>query len=131
MSFRAELPGESPLGSSAATAYLNTSVRQRPNLTILLGTLCTRVILSKTGSGELVCTGAEFATESNGPRTRINAQKEVILCSGSIGTPQILMCSGIGPENALEGAGILVELINEHVGRNLIDVSLISALTSF
>lgn len=112
------------LGSSAATAYLPQSVRQRPNLTILTETRCTRVMLSPTAgsAGGLICTGAEFAKTKEGPRTVINARKEVILCSGAIGTPQILMCSGIGPKEVLGKAGITVTLVQDHVGKNMLDV---------
>lgn len=112
------------LGSSAATAYLSPSVRARPNLTIALNTHCTKVTLSPaTANGERTCTGAEFATSADGPRTTVKAHKEVIICSGSIGTPQILMCSGIGPKEELTRAGIPVQVENENVGRNLLDVS--------
>ena len=109
------------LGSSAATAYLPQSVRQRPNLAILIETRCTRVIMSPSAE-KLICTGAEFAKTADGPRTVINANKDVILCSGAIGTPQILMCSGIGPKEVLENAGVAVTLAQEHVGRNMLDV---------
>lgn len=39
------------------------------------------------------------------------------------------MCSGVGPENVLKETGIPMELINEHVGRNLADVSIFDVLT--
>lgn len=110
-------------GSSAATAYLPASVRARPNLTIAVGTVCTKLVLTKSASNEVVCTGVELATSASGPRTTVNASKEVIISSGTVNTPQILMCSGIGPEEQLKKAGITPVVVNEHVGQHLLDVS--------
>lgn len=107
--------------SSAATSYLSAEVRARKNLTIALNTLCTKVTLSPSANGELTCTGAEFAQSADGPRTSVKACKEVIICSGSIGTPQILMCSGIGPKEELTRAGIPIQLVNENVGQHMLD----------
>lgn len=44
----------------------------------------------------------------NGQYYTANASKEVILSAGTIGTPQILMLSGIGPESELDNLGIEV-----------------------
>ena len=49
------------------------------------------------------------------------AQKEVILCGGAFNTPQLLMLSGIGPEQELREHGIDVVVRSEGVGKNLQD----------
>ena len=38
------------------------------------------------------------------------------------------MCSGIGPENVMKESGVPIQLVNEHVGKNLADVSISNAL---
>ena len=49
------------------------------------------------------------------------ARREVILCGGSVNTPQLLQLSGIGPAALLKEHGIEVVLDNRHVGQNLAD----------
>lgn len=51
----------------------------------------------------------------------ISARKEVILAAGAIGSPQLLMLSGIGPSNHLHNLGIPVALNLPGVGQNLQD----------
>ncbi|KAF8306903.1 alcohol oxidase [Clavulina sp. PMI_390] len=109
-----------PRVNSSATAYLPTDVRARSNLVILTNTLCTKLVL--TGSGDAVtCTGAEFATSPSSPKTIIKAQKEVIVATGAVNTPQLLMISGIGPAAELARAGIIPQVVSEHVGQHLTD----------
>ena len=56
-----------------------------------------------------------------GPRHRVTANKEIILCAGTFGSPQLLLLSGIGPKPTLISRGIpsLVDLPS--VGQNLTD----------
>jgi choline dehydrogenase len=56
-----------------------------------------------------------------GESRRYLAKKEMILCGGAFNTPQILMLSGIGPEQQLKELGIDVRVKSEGVGRNLQD----------
>ena len=49
------------------------------------------------------------------------ARREIILCAGTIGTPQILMLSGIGPGHLLSKYNIPVLVDNHEVGKNYID----------
>ncbi len=59
-------------------------------------------------------------------RSTISANKEVILSAGSIGTPQILMLSGIGDQTALKKLGIKPILNLPDVGQNLQDHPIMS-----
>jgi choline dehydrogenase len=112
-------------GCSPASAYLPTEVLNRPNLTIALKTRTTRLLFHSgpNASTKPRCIAVEVAQDAKGPRYQIKVRKEVILCAGAIGTPQLLTCSGIGPEDTLKSLGIAPVAILEHVGQNLSDVS--------
>lgn len=64
----------------------------------------------------------QLAQRASGPRWRVGTNKEVVLCAGAIGTPQLLMLSGIGPRRELEGMKIEVVKELDYVGKNLLDV---------
>ena len=99
--------------ASTSFAYLKPA-RARPNLTVMTKALVQRVVFE----GD-VATGVEVRLK--GRLQRVIANKEVILCAGSIGSPQLLQLSGIGPKEVLAQAGI--EVIKElpGVGENLQD----------
>lgn len=59
---------------------------------------------------------------------RINATKEVILSAGAINSPQILMLSGVGPEDELDRHNIPL-IKNLNVGYNLHDHIFVGGLT--
>jgi choline dehydrogenase len=99
---------------SAADGYLDASVRARPNLTILTDTTVRRLVFD--GS---VCVGVEVGS-AGAPRT-ISADREVILSAGAIGSPQLLMLSGIGDTAELQALGIPVIADVPGVGRGLQD----------
>ena len=109
--------------SSAAVAYLNPA-RKRPNLRIETGTAVTRVLVEK---GRAV--GVEGA---RGKRKVVyRADREVIVSTGAIATPKLLMLSGIGPAAQLRRHGIEVHADLPGVGQNLqdhIEISLVYQL---
>jgi choline dehydrogenase-like flavoprotein len=98
------------LRQSSSIAYLHPLVDLPANLEVLTDTLATRLLLDQ---GRII--GAD--TE----RGRIHARAEVILCAGSINTPQLMMLSGIGPGADLQRLGIAVTRDLPGVGRNLLD----------
>ncbi len=99
--------------SSAATAYLRPAL-QRPNLTIEVKALATRVLIE---GGRAV--GIEY---TQGGRTHsAHAGGEVILSGGVINTPQLLMLSGVGDPPELARHAIPVKAALPGVGRNLQD----------
>ncbi|KAF7928027.1 uncharacterized protein EAE97_009825 [Botrytis byssoidea] len=100
--------------SYAATAYYLTASK-RPNLKVITGALVEMIILEK-GNDIVTANGVQY---SNG--TAAHAKKEVILCAGSIGSPQVLDLSGIGDPNILKKQGIEVLVNNRNVGENLQD----------
>lgn len=99
---------------SAAVGFLNPA-KSRPNLKIV--TRARTKILSFEGR---VCTGAVYTGRDGRERT-VKARREVILCAGSISSPQILMCSGIGEDRHLKDNGIDVLTDLRAVGKNLRD----------
>lgn len=96
--------------SSTATAYLRPA-EGRPNLTVMTGAQVRRITIEGHRA-----TGVEMADG-----TRIAADAEVILASGAIGSPRLLMLSGIGPGDHLASLGIPVVLDQPEVGANLQD----------
>jgi choline dehydrogenase len=100
---------------SAADAYLPPAVRSsRANLTVRTGTLVTGVLI-ESGRARGVTVSSQGAQET------IRAEAEVIVSAGAIGSPQLLMVSGIGPADELRGHGIFVIADNPAVGANLAD----------
>lgn len=98
---------------SAASAWLKPA-RGRKNLTVRTQTSVLRV---EVDAGR--ATGVWVAGEQ-GPEL-IRADREVILSAGAIGTPQLLMLSGIGPAEHLGELGIDVVADSPHVGQHYQD----------
>ena len=99
--------------ASASSAYIEEA-KKRPNLTIYSGVLVERVLLK-----DKTATGVEY--KRKGEIIRVNANKEVILSAGSIGSPQLLQLSGIGPREVLKDAGVELQHELSGVGENLQD----------
>ncbi|KAG5643926.1 hypothetical protein DXG03_009334 [Asterophora parasitica] len=105
--------------SYSKAAYLDP-VLSRSNLAVLTSSQATRIIFAE-GSGDLRATGVEFASSPNGPRKIVNAKTEVIISGGVVGSPQILMHSGVGPKNVLEAAGVDLKVELPGVGQHVQD----------
>jgi choline dehydrogenase len=98
---------------SAADAYLRPA-RRRPNLSVWTGARALRVLLAE---GRAV--GVEI--QRAGRREVVAAGREVVVCGGAIGSPQLLMLSGIGPAEHLRALAIDVVCDLPGVGQNLVD----------
>ena len=98
---------------SSADAYLRPA-RRRPNLTVKTGAVALGIVV-EDGRAR----GVRWRERRRDDRAQ--ADREVILCAGTIGSPQLLMLSGIGPADHLRSLGIepVVELPG--VGENLQD----------
>nr|WP_226575449.1 FAD-dependent oxidoreductase [Acuticoccus sediminis] len=101
------------LRCSAATAYLHPALR-RPNLDLVTEAAVTRVLFEGRRA-----VGVEY--RRGGRLCRVMARREVILCAGAIGSPQILQLSGIGDPAKLAPLGIETVAASPNVGRNLQD----------
>jgi choline dehydrogenase len=103
---------------SAAKAFLKP-VKARANLTVWTGALTEKLRMTRDGNGALRCSGATVI--HNGQRVSVRAAREVVLCAGAVGTPQLLQLSGLGPAPLLREHGIDVLLDSPGVGANLQD----------
>lgn len=95
---------------SAADGYLKP-VARRANLDILTGTRVSRIAFDGTRAVGVVA----------GDRTLLTARREVVLSAGAIGSPHLLLRSGIGDPDALRASGIDVRAASPDVGRHLQD----------
>lgn len=98
---------------STAKAFLRPA-SSRPNLTVVTDALVRRLVLA----GRRV-TGVEL--ERGGEVSTAEARVETVLAAGSIGSPQLLQLSGIGPAPLLAEHGIPVAHELRGVGENLQD----------
>jgi choline dehydrogenase len=104
---------------NTAKAFLRPVCFGRPNFELWTGAQVARLVVEVQPDGSQRCTGAvvwnghEYVTAE--------AKREVILCAGAIGSPQILQLSGIGPADLLRQHGIAVVADLPGVGANLQD----------
>ena len=98
---------------STANAYLRPAMR-RPGLSVRSGVLVRRILLEDRRA-----VGVEYAR--NGTTCRVQANREVILSAGAVGSPHLLQLSGIGPAETLRAAGIAIQHDLPGVGQNLQD----------
>jgi len=101
--------------SSTSVAYLNP-IRDRRNLTVRLRTQALRVVVENGRA-----TGVEVAGAGSASRQLVRAGREVIVTSGAIGSPKLLLQSGIGPASHLRSVGVNVVHDLSGVGGNLQD----------
>ena len=105
---------------STASRYLRPVMGKR-NLTVLQRSLVRRLVVEHGR-----CTGVEYVHD--GVAGRAVAAEEVVLCAGAIGTPHLLLLSGIGPADELLALGIAPVVDAPEVGRNLQDHLLLAGI---
>ncbi|MBF0276609.1 MAG: GMC family oxidoreductase N-terminal domain-containing protein [SAR324 cluster bacterium] len=98
---------------SSATGYLKP-VMKRKNLTVRTGWMTSRLIIENGRA-----TGVEVVRE--GKSETLKASAEVLVSAGAIGSPKLLMLSGLGPQEHLRNKGIEVVADLPGVGQNLQD----------
>jgi choline dehydrogenase-like flavoprotein len=98
---------------STAAAYLHP-VTNRPNLTVITNAQVIGVVFDGK-----CATGLRY--RRHGREQAADASREVILCAGAFGSPQLLLLSGVGPADELRRHGISVVHELEGVGKNLQD----------
>jgi choline dehydrogenase len=104
---------------NAAKAFLRPQCYGRPNFEMWTMAHVVKLVIEKDADGAQRCTGVEVQAGSE--RIVAQATSEVVLSAGSIGTPQILQLSGIGPAGLLQKHGVEVLVDSPGVGANLQD----------
>lgn len=110
---------------NTAKAFLRPTCLGRPNFELWTSAQVSRLVIEKQLDGSQRCAGVEVWTGQEHAvalATRDSQHMgEVLLCAGSIGSPQILQLSGIGPAELLRRHGIAVVQDLPGVGANLQD----------
>jgi len=104
---------------NTAKAFLRPICYGRTNFEMWTMAQVSRLVIEEQADGSKRCTGAQVWAENE--LVTVTAAGEVILCAGSIGSPQILQLSGIGPAALLQQHGIPVVQELPGVGANLQD----------
>ena len=104
---------------NTAKAFLRPVCDQRPNFELWTSAQVAKLVIETQPDGQLRCTGVQVKTP--GGMVTAQATAEVILSAGSIGSPQILQLSGIGPAGLLQRHGVPVLHDAPGVGANLQD----------
>jgi choline dehydrogenase-like flavoprotein len=106
---------------SAADAFLRPAMR-RPNLDVRTGALALGVELEGDRA-----VGVRLRRRRSGSEV-VRAGREVLLAAGAIGSPQLLLLSGVGPPEELSAAGVRVRHALAGVGRDLQDHPFVTAI---
>lgn len=108
-------PGKRERSYSARAYYLPAS--HRSNLVLLTEATAQEILLERDGES-WIAKGVRFSHSGRDEYT-IAVTGEVIVCGGSVSSPQLLELSGIGDPAVLEAAGITPKVNNPFVGENL------------
>ncbi|KAI0637465.1 GMC oxidoreductase [Trametes polyzona] len=106
--------------SYSRSAYIDP-LPPRTNLAVLPNATVTRILFDNSNKNNLTATGVEWAASANADRQTVKVNKEVILAGGTIGSPHVLMLSGVGPADVLKSAGVDVKLDLPGVGQHVQD----------
>ncbi|KAJ5102947.1 hypothetical protein N7532_003476, partial [Penicillium argentinense] len=128
-----EMYGGSPWGAEVSTSCINPSnwtrsysrtgyldpMPDRGNYDVLSDAHVTRILFASDSN--LTANAVEYTPDDGTTKKTVNVTKEVILAAGSVGSPAVLLHSGVGPNDVLESAG--VDLVHElpGVGQHLQD----------
>ncbi|KAJ7488894.1 pyranose dehydrogenase [Mycena latifolia] len=105
--------------STSATGYLAPKFIHRPNLDVLLHAQVSKLVNVTQHNGKPRFGGVEFRYGTS--LFVAQSSKEIILSAGAIGTPQVLLNSGIGAHDTLNALGIPTILDLPSVGKNATD----------
>ncbi|RPD56268.1 aryl-alcohol-oxidase from pleurotus Eryingii [Lentinus tigrinus ALCF2SS1-7] len=111
--------------SNSARDYIQPAL-SRSNLDVLVNTQVVKVLQTGTDGDTPIVNGVQFTSGPNEKLYNLTANQEVILSAGAIGTPQILLLSGIGPADQSKALGIESIVDLPDVGQNMQDHPLLT-----
>lgn len=111
------MQGFTYMGLRGATSrmYLRAATSNRDNLKTAINAHVTKVLIHPEN---LTAYGVEYIN-SAGETRRVLANKEIILSAGAVGSPHVLLLSGVGPKENLQAVGVPTLLDLPGVGKNL------------
>ena len=131
----ANMYGGENLGADVSTSCINPSnwtrsysrsgyldpLPDRDNYDVLANAHVTRLVFDNSTSSDKTASAVEYTTDGGATKLKVKVNKEVILAGGSVGSPAVLLYSGVGPKDVLSAAG--VDLVSElpGVGQHLQD----------
>ncbi|KAK0448896.1 alcohol oxidase [Desarmillaria tabescens] len=111
--------------SSSETSYLGSEYINRVNLYVLVNSHVTRILVATDSTvddeSEPYFNSVEFTQDAGKTTYTLSAREEIILSAGVIGTPHILLNSGVGSADELSALGITPMLHLPDVGKNMTD----------
>jgi choline dehydrogenase-like flavoprotein len=110
--------------SSAAYAFIDP-LRRNPRLTVKLNAAVSRIVIEDERA-----VGVAF-TDASGTEHVARAEGDIIVSSGALVTPKLLMLSGIGPADELSAHGLDVVVDLAGVGQNLVDHPEVPIIATF
>lgn len=107
--------------SYSRTGYLDP-LPPRPNYDVLANAHVTRILFNSSSPvGNLTANAVEYVRAGTEEALTVKVKKEVILAGGTIGSPTVLLYSGIGPKDVLSAAGVPLVAELPGVGQHLQD----------
>jgi choline oxidase len=111
---------EDGIRASSSVSYLHPIIGVRPNFALHTGLRAKQLVLDESG-GECRCVGVDVLDTDLIHTRRFHARREVVVSTGAIDSPKLLMLSGIGPADHLRECGIDVVVCSPGVGEHLQD----------
>ena len=93
----------------------------RDNYAVMANAQVTRILFDSSSGDNITANAVEYTTDGGATKLNVKVNKEVILAGGSIGSPTVLMYSGVGPKDVLDAAGVDVVHDLPGVGSHLQD----------
>ncbi|OAP57251.1 hypothetical protein AYL99_07989 [Fonsecaea erecta] len=106
--------------SYSRSGYLDP-LPPRRNYDVVANAQVTRILFNNTSGGNLTAHAVEYVLNGGGAKLTVGVNKEVILAAGTVGSPTVLLYSGVGPKDVLDAAGVTVVSELPGVGQHLQD----------
>ncbi|KAJ9613110.1 hypothetical protein H2200_003051 [Cladophialophora chaetospira] len=107
--------------SYSRSGYLDP-LPPRANYDVVVNAHVTRLVFnSSSPKNNLTASGVEYVLNGGAQKLTVGAKKEVILSGGTVGSPAVLLYSGVGPKDVLDAAGVPVVSELPGVGQHLQD----------